>query len=192
MDRDVPNRLVALDIETSGVDEDEHSLLSLGMVHPRTGEEWYAEIHYPGTIEWEDQAMAINDIEWGDINDPENPTIDEADLIAAEWLKETTGIETDDHIAIGFNVGGFDMQFVEEQMPRLDALFDYEVRELNTALSIVDYVEDEPEKTHKRFYKDITSNEREHNALWDARQAVELLVCVVNHLGNSEWSTPKA
>lgn len=143
--------LVALDVETGGLDPTKHSLLSVGMYDGKR--EFYRQIR------WESycitpEAMAINGLDLK-LGEPWERVRDDIRL----WLG---GV---DNTALGFNIGSFDLQFLK--FNGLD-YFHYRSIDLNSCAAVLGCYENWKKDFWASFVTSYPGYEQ-HHALSDAR-----------------------
>jgi hypothetical protein len=77
----------------------------------------------PGSMEWSEEAEAVHEFTQDYVEKfGLDPSLVDQDL--ADWVGK--GLERRDTIAVGFNVGSFDMPFVKQQLPILFSKFSKE------------------------------------------------------------------
>ena len=101
--------MIIIDIETSGLDERENCMLSLGAVEFETGQEFYGECKtYTDSIISE-QALAVNGFTYAQANDPTKRVPHELILDFCRWAVELKHGQ----LLAGQQVGSFDIRFVK-------------------------------------------------------------------------------
>lgn len=99
--------MIVVDIETSGVDSEKHSILSIGAVDfDKPENEFYIECRVWDGAKIEDEALAINGFTVEGALDPKKISEREAVQEFLSWLEKR-----DDHTFAGQNIS-FDMSFV--------------------------------------------------------------------------------
>lgn len=187
----IDNRLVALDLETSASEHQNWDgvILSIGLVHVGTGEEFYQEIKYKNTIPVRPGSMRYNphDIEEVDQYDEgQRIELSKADNAAREWLEEVTDVCKQWKLkAVGFGVGHFDlpyMMYCTEPMPRTRNMFSHAPLDLTDICQALDVCAGQGMGTLKKKVKQAVDSEHTHHALEDARQAAEVLLKLREHV----------
>jgi len=165
-----------LDIETSGLNPDKHSILSIGMVVSLNGLEdyqsFYREIKYDELVV-SPEAIEINKYDFT-IQKNRVPLV-AADEAAVIFLKKYYHPD-EKPLPIGLNVGSFDMQFINRQMPLLATKLSHRAVDLNSLMYMLahkhsrDFKELKKEMSDKA-HKEVSSfalGVSKHNALYDA------------------------
>lgn len=165
-----------LDIETSGLDPSKHSILSIGIVVSSDGLEdyqsFYEEIKYDELVISPD-AMAVNNIEL--TNQEGRISLEKADNKAFDFVKKYFS-KADKPMAIGLNIGEFDLIFISKYMPKLSSLMDRRSVNLN---SLIYFLADINSLEFIKFKQDLSEKAsipldnlalglKKHNALYDA------------------------
>lgn len=165
-----------LDIETSGVDPTKHSILSIGIVISIDGFEnylsFYEEIKYDELLISPD-AIEVNNIEFKSQKD--RISLEKADNKAYDFVKRYYS-KNDKAMAIGLNVGEFDLLFINKYMPKLTSLIDRRSVNLNSLIYLladinsIDFMALKENLSEKAA---ITVNNlglglKKHHALYDA------------------------
>lgn len=107
--------MITLDIESTGLDENRHCMVSLGAVDNDTGDEFYQECRIYPESEVDDFALGVNGFTRDQINDPTKPWPHEVLAAFIEW---SVGREP---LLGGQQVGSFDIKFLKVLMPRVAA-----------------------------------------------------------------------
>ena len=115
---------------------------------------------------------------------------DSVDYVLADWANPTKFRR--DTVAVGFNVGSFDMPFIEESLPELKSRFSRRTVDLNSVIFAMSNTDAEFQKI-KKAAKDYAREkmdglfsgfkDREHDAEYDAVMALycfEYLRSVIN------------
>ena len=165
-----------LDLETSGINPEKHSILSIGMVVSYKKlddyQSFYREIKYD-ELTIMPKSMEINGIDL--INQDGRISISNADDAAMNFLskhyKQNIPI-----MPIGLNIGWFDLQFISRQMPKLANRLGYRSVDLNSILYMLAekhsrdfkaYKKEQSDKAHETMHK-LALGVDKHNALYDA------------------------
>jgi hypothetical protein len=121
---------VGIDVETSGLDVEVHSLIQVGLASG-LGEWMSCDVQpYPGPVVISPEALAVNGFTPERISAGLYPR--EADELCSEWLAKRFGDER--LVPVGWNVGTFDMPFVLMTLPLTAAHFGYRSCDLNAVL----------------------------------------------------------
>lgn len=172
---DLPN-VIAIDLETTGVDPWRDQILSIGAVDIWTGEFFYRELHYP-RISGSPYAMYMNAELLKRNEAGVSPQYALSDLEA--WV-DTGG--DDRPMPVGFNVGAFDMAFLKRAGVNC---FHYRTIELGTL-----YCKDGRPQSSSRVAREILNEDVMHNALDDAMQAAKLYLLHLAKNPNAALSKP--
>lgn len=100
--------MIALDIETGGIDPQKNSILSIGAVHIESGDEFYIECRNYPDREVDEFALKVNGFTLEQVNDETKvlPHIAYNALVA--WALK----HGDKHMLVGENLPSFDVQFL--------------------------------------------------------------------------------
>jgi DNA polymerase III epsilon subunit-like protein len=101
--------MIILDIETSGLDERENCMLSLGAVEFETGLEFYGECKAYTDAIISEQALAVNGFTYAQANDPTKRVPHELLRNFCEWAIELKHGQ----LLAGQQVGSFDIKFIK-------------------------------------------------------------------------------
>ena len=165
-----------LDIETSGLDPIKHSILSIGIVVSFDGLEnyhsFYEEIRYDELL-ITPEAIEINGIEFK--SQKNRIPLEEASEKAFHFIKKYFS-ESDKPLAIGVNVGEFDLQFIKKHMPKLASILNRRSVNLNSLLYLLadmqskDFAGLKQELSDKAAFvvDQLNLGLKKHNALYDA------------------------
>jgi len=122
--------IISLDIESSGRDYTRHALLSIGLVDQK-GENFYIALQHR-SLEVEPQAMRVNQLPVVRI-DLDGVSPKKADQAMLDWLNAR--MKPDEQaVAMGLNIGSFDMPFVRRWLPRSAARFSRRTMDLNALI----------------------------------------------------------
>lgn len=143
----------------------------------------FSSLVNPGTFEWEDEAYGVHGIDQLEVKSA--PLAADVDAALVAWLVEhgADPARPSSNIAIGFNVGSFDLPFVAETLPRTAALLSYRAADLNSVLFALDgAIAHDGRKLDSDGWKALSksyaarhlaaSNEVAHDAGYDAAEAV--------------------
>lgn len=175
-----------LDIETSGTDPIKHSILSIGMVVSQNEAEnypsFYEEIKYDEILIAPD-AIAINEFEFK--NQDGRISLEKADNKSFSFVKKYFQ-KNKKAMAIGLNIGEFDLLFINRYMPKLASLLDRRSVNLNSLIYLladansVDFIilkQDLSEKAVTQVDK-LVPGLKKHNALYDAFYHLALYILI--------------
>lgn len=105
--------MIVLDVETTGIDPDRHSIVSIGAVdflHPER--KFYEECKiWDGAI-ISDEAMAVNGYTIEQVTDPNKKSLEEILKMFFKWV-----LESESHTIMGHNPI-FDLSFLDESAER--------------------------------------------------------------------------
>lgn len=106
--------------------------------------------------EWDEEAAAVHQIPKADID--KAPPVWQTDIKAASWLIEQ-GIASNrlHNVAVGYNVSGYDRQFVTRHMPNLNRILSYRTVDLNTLTYAVSGDSEKDYSRVKRETKDYAA-----------------------------------
>lgn len=165
-----------LDIETSGVDPSKHSILSIGIVIVINGFEsfisFYEEIRYDELVISPD-AIEVNKF---DFKSQQNRIpLEKADNKAYDFVKKYFS-KTNKAMAIGLNIGEFDLLFINKYMPKLSSLIDRRSVNLNSLIYLIadanflDFTKLKEDLSQKAAatLDALALGLKKHNALYDA------------------------
>ena len=170
--------IISLDLETSGVDIHESTILSIACVRLSDHKSFYADIRHK-SLGVTPEAMRVNGIDIKTVDDAARRPISKVDLEFREWLRSDPFYQegkTYTLIPMGMNVGTFDMKFVRMYLPKSAALFGYRSIDLN-ALAFAEAVRRNVEfklvKEAAKVLGTTVAHENvpelgPHHALWDA------------------------
>lgn len=169
-------RELFLDIETSGVDPERHSIISIGMVVSLNGlvdyQSFYREVKYDELI-ISPSSMEINKLDLTD-QTGRNPIM-QVDEEAVSFIKKYYPVNKIP-VPIGLSIGFFDMQFIFRQMPKLFERLGRKSVDLNSLLYILAEKHSKDfkglkikfsEKAHQ-MVQNLALGVEPHNALYDA------------------------
>lgn len=126
-----------LDLETSGIDSSKHSILSIGMVVSNGGledcESFYEEIRYDELLIAPD-AISVNKFDF--TSQEGRISLEKADNKAFDFVKKYLP-KTIKPMAVGLNVGEFDLLFINKYMPKLASLLDRRSVNLNSLIFLL-------------------------------------------------------
>lgn len=187
--------LAGVDIETTGLYMNRgHRLIQIGIsvldTELGTIHDFVTDVRPVGRVEYDDRAMKINGFTKARIK--KAPSQDAADTQI--WGELLRLYRADSIIPVGSNVINFDMAFIKKELPLVATMFmypndDHGIRaidliplglfhELKTGI---------PYEAIKREYKDYAAHalgyREEHDALYDAKAALQILNYFKEKLG---------
>lgn len=179
-----------LDIETSGLDPEKHSILSIGIVISINGLESY-ECFYK-EVKYEELTIAPDAIEVNKFDftsQKDRLPLDEVDKKAYEFVKRYYSKE-DKAMAIGLNVGEFDLLFINKYMPRLSSLISRRAVNLNSLIYLIADINSLDFTVLKEDLSDRAANVvdqlglelNKHHALYDALFHFSLYIIIKDFL----------
>lgn len=187
-----PRHLIALDLETSGVDHEKHSILSIGMEHIESGAKFYREVRW-NSVEVAPEAMRVNgfDARHMDGDGEFRGYIGQVDNEARAWLDgilEDIGWENGKLWSAGVNQLGFDLPFIKRQMPQTFSRFSYRGMNLTSVWAAIAMAKGVRFRTVKSYYyNEVAPNPRKHNAMADAEQVAEIVRHMDENLDIIAW-----
>jgi oligoribonuclease (3'-5' exoribonuclease) len=184
---------IALDLETTGLDVDNHQILEIGAVFNDFNRPIIAcdvfcrTIHPRGDIVGNPYALAMNAALLQRIADGEGVDIDAACKDFRQWL-EINGITSKNKATlVGKNVGSFDWQFLRHELDFPVELIDYRILDIGSMYATPYGIRGQAElcaATAKQH--DIPG--AEHTAVFDARVSLALARDKwSNENGGIEW-----
>jgi DNA polymerase III epsilon subunit-like protein len=172
-------RLLGLDIETTGSDfKPDIKTIQIGVFDPKTKRLFRMDVGWPdGTFTMVPEATAVHNIPKERILAASYAaTVDYALL---EFLT-SLGVGAKQGIAVGFNVGSFDMTFVRRDLPNSASLFSYRTIDLNAVCFAIgeatgiDWkrIKDVAVADAKARLRVLVPDLKAHDAGYDAMEAV--------------------
>jgi DNA polymerase III alpha subunit (gram-positive type) len=161
------------DIHTGG------KLIQIGMAKMQDGKMIsIASMLNPGSMEWSEEAEAVHEFTQDYVEKfGLDPSLVDQEL--ASWVGH--GLERRDTIAVGFNVGSFDMPFVKQSLPILFSKFSRRTVDLNALIFSLSDTDKEFQKIKanaKRYAEQQMNNmfdgfkNRQHDAEYDSVMAL--------------------
>lgn len=125
-----------LDSETTGTEVDKgHGLIQIG-IHAEDGFAFVSDVDPGPEVVIDDEAMGINKFT------PERimcaPNAEYVDSLLEAAIVERYGQDRFRFIAVGWNVGSFDLPFVKKYLPRLYKRLSYRTVDLNAVTFTID------------------------------------------------------
>lgn len=170
--------IISLDIETSSSDVETGTILSIGCVRLSDLEPFYADVRH-NRVTVTPEALRANSIDVCTLDNKSRESLSTADQRLLNWLK-SSGFYRDGKkyciIAMGMNVGTFDMPFVRKYLPQSASLFGNRSLDLNALLFADALIRDVEFYDVKRaaksigtsFAHDRVPDLKPHHALYDA------------------------
>lgn len=168
-----------IDIETSGTEYTKHAVIQIGIV-TEDGFEFVSDVRPEGEYEWQEEARAVNGFSNERVDAA--PTQSLVDLNLSTAVNEFYGSEQTRLIAVGFNVGTFDLPFIIKSFPLFQKRLSYRAVDLNSVLFTIDRARrgmkgvfryDGLKKRAKEFAAERLATKGEetnwHDALFDAK-----------------------
>jgi len=100
--------MIALDIETTGLSEINHGMISLGAIEIETGQTFYGECRIDDNDQISDKALSINGFTPEQVRDTSKIEAHELYLKFLKWAEKYK-----DPILIGQNLPSFDVRFLK-------------------------------------------------------------------------------
>lgn len=170
---------VGVDIETSGLEyKDGARLIQIGVC---TDDQEFCSLVKPAdalsiTMVWDNEAAAVHNIPVDDVLAA--PAEGEVDIDLYQWLlKIGAQVEKRLLVAVGWNVGSFDMPFIKAQLPLTHSLFSRRTADLNAVCFAMGESTGVGswarwKESAKGWAADQQGEERYHDALFDAKNAL--------------------
>lgn len=111
--------MISLDLETTGVSPERHSILSIGAVDMNSDKEFYIETRAYSNREIDAIALQINGYTMEQATDPSKPLPHEGYLMLLKWVRENN-LEP---LLAGENMGSFDALFLRNIHDNYAALY---------------------------------------------------------------------
>lgn len=189
--------LAGLDIETTGLDlKQGHRLIQIGIsvLDTETGKtnDYASDVRPVGKIVYNDHAMQVNKFTKSRIKKADSQYKVDSE-IWGQMLKD--GYRHDTLIPVGFNVIMFDMPFIRLELPLIATLFTYPTEQRSTrAIDLMslgllyEFKTGVPygsiKKASKEHVEKAFGYENHHDALYDAKAALETLRFFRDKLGD--------
>lgn len=200
-----PRHFIGLDIECTGADVNVgHKIIDIGIAIWNEGgtsmDTFSSFVAIKDETPWSTEAAHVHGLTRRDLMDAPRPQEVETD--ARRFLKRfglsvaLEGgelVEDPQLLPVGFNVGSFDMCFINAQMPLLGKMFSHRQVELNSplftlALSTGRDFKQMKDEAKTWAAKQIPGEYRPHSAVWDAQEGLWTWKYMQEHM--HEWSTP--
>ena len=182
---------LGLDIETSTGNPAYGEILSIGAYDPsRKGKKYfYKEIRHKKLVV-EPKAFEVNKIDITGLYKLALTNLSTCDTLLSNWIGNR------DYMPVGFNVGTFDMKFIERTMPKSSNSLGYRSMDLNALCLFIAYKTGKPyyaikakmkkvaiEQAREVTFKKLPGNAKydEHHGLFDAVVAVNCLNYLTNN-----------
>jgi DNA polymerase III epsilon subunit-like protein len=189
--------LAGLDIETTGLDmKAGHRLIQIGIsvLDTETGQtnDYVSDVRPVGKIIYSDYALKVNGFSKRRIKAARSQdSVDAA--IWSQMMKDS--YKLDSLIPVGFNVIMFDMPFIKKELPLVSTLFTYPSEQRSTrAIDLMSLgllyefktgtPYDSLKKDMKDYVEKVFGYENHHDALYDAKAALETLRFLRDKLGD--------
>lgn len=199
---------IGLDFETTGLDPLKHVPLTLGLAWESASGIVSHEFtfKFPSSGRWDVEAMHVNKInpEMYSVVRPEYiaEDIDRMDWEICSFLMEREWSPFDKSlIPVGWNVGGFDMRFMQTFFPQASKFFSHRYMELNSLAYAADffspYKSNVPIKEACKGWAE-TAGQHDghevnwHNAEWDAIASVYSFKFMRERLENAQQDLQNA
>lgn len=189
--------LAGLDIETTGLDMKQgHRLIQIGIsvLDTETGKtnDYYSDVRPVGKIMYSDHALKVNGFTKRRIKKARSQDSVDA-ILWGQMLAD--GYKLDSLIPVGFNVIMFDMPFIRKELPLVATLFTYPTEQRSTRaidlMSLGLFYEfktgtpyDSLKKDVREYVEKVFGYEKHHDALYDAKAAIETLRFFREKLGD--------
>ncbi len=189
-------KFIGMDLETSGTEPHNkplpHVPIQIGIAtvgHDALGVDVGWE---PGTFAVDEESLGINKFTLDRIHD--SMPADEASNRVREFLAEKVPQTAKYHV-VGWNVGSFDIQFVNAHLPKLAERFHRRSVDLNsvafTVAAVTGKNPDKLKEMSKRFAADNLASQGHtanwHDAMYDAKAALYSWYWFIEHTGSLEY-----
>jgi oligoribonuclease len=182
------DKLVLVDVEATGLDEDEDAMLELGiqirnkdlgliaekswLIHP---DGWKFKLQNAKPIVIDMHLKSGLTGELFDTDDGFAIDYQQAEVEALRWLfEQLPGIEPGEYPMVGSNVANYDRKFLHRRMPGLESWFHYRNMDVSSIRVAMEFFDAELAKAYNddpRFQKDNAV----HRVLADCNATVESL-----------------
>jgi DNA polymerase III epsilon subunit-like protein len=167
-------RLVALDLETGGLDPSEHSIIEIAAYHPESGETIQRLVRNE-TYHVTDQAMDVHGYKIRDLASANYVGI--VDEEVKNWLDETVDGNA---IAVGMNVY-FDLACLGEHMPQTASRFSHRTLDVTSLQFFRDCCRGQRLGASASYFKNhVFEDEYTHSALDDAKVAWKVVEALIS------------
>lgn len=170
--------MITLDLETTGLNPQRHGIASIGAVHVESGEEFYEECKIYNATEVSEKALEVNGFTEKQLREGKGIPIGQAVGKLISWCKKFGLKQT----VIGWNVGSFDIQFLEVGMGSdiRESVFGHRFIDLH---SMVHAISGESMRSVDACeYLDVEKEPEVHNALEGAKMNLRIYNAVMNKL----------
>lgn len=182
-------KLAGFDLETSGTDPAVHGILQVALVMKDNGNYFMRRVKLPEDVTFTYEAQRVNGIDTATAYNG-GDDIRKVDEELLDFIEKNVpgGLIS----PVGFNVAGFDMQFVKRWLPRSYERFSYHTVDLNAPIVVLakalDLNENELKTRAKGYAEGALMREgfapTWHDALYDARaslRTMEYLILLARH-----------
>jgi oligoribonuclease (3'-5' exoribonuclease) len=169
--------LVGLDIETTGLDPDRHGTIQIGISFG-TCETFSRDLN-PGDCEVDSSALDVNNFTIERItNAPTSELVDEA--LSNMFIQR--GYTKGSLTPVGWNVGGFDIPFIKNDLPLTSNFFSHRVFDLTgiCMLSAGDGWRQHKNYWHEKVAEILGGESQWHDAGYDAKAALLTARLLIN------------
>jgi DNA polymerase III epsilon subunit-like protein len=172
---------IGLDIESSGTNLNQGArVIQVGYAYNEDGAYWTGESGVnPLEFAWSAEAQAVHNITLEEVN-----TFPEATEVDKKFSSEFIDFRNQEVtlIAVGFNVGSFDLPFIRESLPIFSKNFSHRVVDLNSLIfalakssgssSNFESIKSELKNKAEKIIATILPDKHAHSAGYDALEAI--------------------
>ncbi|MCP4902324.1 MAG: hypothetical protein GY906_35605 [bacterium] len=174
----IPLQIIGLDFEASGSDPwGKHAPTQVGLAFGDEMASWFFKwSQWDDSYEWDEEAYKVHQVEQDALNKMGWPAF-VVDAHATSWLagRLPKGGRMN-RLAVGWNVAGYDRQFVTRHMPGLNSMLSYRTIDLNALCFALEGMGGHDWKYWKRaakqFGNQFIDETNRHDAGIDARVAL--------------------
>jgi len=123
--------MIALDLETTGLQPGFHGMASLGAVHMESGDEFYEKCKIHNGIEVSEKALEVNGFTEEELRQGDGKPIS----LVLKWFTNWAEDKSDEkQLLVGWNLPSFDLQFIEQDIAssRREKLFGHRYIDLHS------------------------------------------------------------
>lgn len=173
--------MISVDLETTGLQPGKHDIASIGAVHVESGEEFYRECKIYNNTHISEKALEVNGFTEKQLREGKGISIGSAVLEFVRWVG-SLGTEGEKEIAMGWNYGSFDNQFLEVHMGSKirEGLIGHRYIDLHSMLFTLT---GESMKSYEACdYLGVEQEPEIHNALEGAKMNVRIYNAIMSRL----------
>ena len=165
--------IAGVDIETTGLYWNKnHRLIQIAVVFPGK-DAYFSDVAPEGEVVVEPEAMQVNGLSLETVM--KGPPQSKVDDLLCKFLQKISS-EAESIIPVGWNVGSFDLGFIQNELPRSAMFFSRRVIDLTSLGRFYELKTGKPYRElktemHAKAVSVLGRDER-HNALYDAQAAL--------------------